>query len=108
MVGLWWIFSALVCSATRHEHLAVLREIYGYKMFSGRGARDLNTWLETEAEGACSGEDLALRFVKRCRATQTILPGVTAIEQLCADALVAAKRHSAAWDDDDLEVIITQ
>ena len=25
---------------TRHEHLATLREQYGYRMFSGRGARD--------------------------------------------------------------------
>jgi hypothetical protein len=68
----------------------VLRGIYGYKMFSGRRARDLNSWLETEAEGARSAEDLALRFVERCRATRTILPGVTVIERLCADALVAA------------------
>ncbi len=34
---------------TRHEHLAALRELYGYKMFTGRGSRDLKTWLESEA-----------------------------------------------------------
>ena len=37
---------------TRHEHLAALRDIYGYKMFSGRGARDLKAWLVREAEVA--------------------------------------------------------
>jgi len=26
---------------TRREHLAALREFYGYKMFTGRGSRDL-------------------------------------------------------------------
>lgn len=37
---------------TRHEHLAALRDIYDYKMFTGRGSRDLKAWLEREAETA--------------------------------------------------------
>ena len=78
---------------TRRRHLADLRAIYGYKMFSGRGARDLKSWLEAEAETARSNEDLARRFVEECRRTQTILPGMSVIERLCADALVAAERR---------------
>jgi hypothetical protein len=78
---------------TRQQHLQELREIYGYKMFSGRGARDLKDWLEREAETARSNEDLARRFVDECRRTQTVLPGVSVIERLCADALVAAERR---------------
>ena len=78
---------------TRHEHLAALREIYGYKMFAGRGARDLKAWLEEAAETSRSNEDLARRFVEQCRETQIILPGVTVVERLCADALVAAERR---------------
>ena len=81
---------------TRHEHLAALRDLYGYKMFTGRGSRDLKVWLERTAETARSNEDLARRFVEHCRATQTILPGITVIERLCADALVAAERRIAA------------
>lgn len=77
---------------TRREHLADLREIYGYKMFSGQGARDLKTWLVREAETARSNLDLARRLVENCRQTQTILPGVSVVERLCADALVAAER----------------
>lgn len=78
---------------TRREHLAALREVYGYKMFTGRGSRDLKAWLEDAAETARSNEDLARSFVEQCRATQTILPGITVIERLCADALVAAERR---------------
>lgn len=78
---------------TRHEHLAALRKTYGYKMFSGRRARDLKVWLEEEAEIAHSNKDLARRFVKECRCTHTILPGISIIERLCADALVAAERR---------------
>ncbi len=88
---------------TRHEHLAALRDLYDYKMFTGRGSRDLKDWLESEAETARSNEDLARRFVEQCRATQTILPGITVIERLCADALVAAERRIDARIADRLD-----
>lgn len=78
---------------TRQQHLHALRQIYGFKMFSGQGARCLKAWLEHQAETARSNEDLARRFVEECRRTQTILPGVSVIERLCADALVAAERR---------------
>ncbi|MDO8986386.1 Tn3 family transposase [Cypionkella sp.] len=88
---------------TRHEHLAALRELYGYKMFTGRGSRDLKVWLDGAAETARANEDLARRFVEQCRAAQTILPGVTVIERLCADALVAAERRVEARIADRLD-----
>jgi len=78
---------------TRRRHLINLRSIYGYKMFSGRGARDLKVWLEGEAETTHSNEGLVKRFIAECRQTHTILPGVSIIERLCADALVAAERR---------------
>ncbi len=81
---------------TRHEHLAILRDIYGYRMFTGQGARGLKTWLASEAEQARSNEGLARCFVEKCRTTQIILPGTTVIERLCADALVAAERRIEA------------
>lgn len=81
---------------TRQEHLDILRTLYGYRMFSGRGARDLKAWLDHAAEGARSNEDLARRFVEECRRARTILPAITTIERLCADALVAAERRIEA------------
>lgn len=81
---------------TRRRHLIDLRDIYGYKMFTGRGARDLTTWLENEAEGAKSNEDLARRFVEECRKKQIIVPAVSSVERLCADALVEAERRIEA------------
>ncbi len=78
---------------TRQEHLVSLRTHYGYKSFSGRGARDIKEWLSEQAEDARSSEDLAKRFVDECRRTQTILPAVSTIERLCADSLVAAERQ---------------
>src|SRR3546814_8261295 len=84
--------SSDVCSSDL-EHLADLRRIYGYRSFSGRGARDLREWIAREAEAATSNEDLARRFVAECRRTRTILPGSSTIERLCADALVEAERR---------------
>ena len=78
---------------TRRRHLIELRSIYGYKMFSGRGARDLKVWLGSEAEIASSNEDLVKRLIRECRRTKTILPSISTIERLCADALVAAERR---------------
>lgn len=52
---------------TRHEHMASLRQLYGYRTFSGRGARDLKLWLDGQAEHAVSNEDIARRFVEECR-----------------------------------------
>lgn len=57
---------------TRQQHLEALRAIYGYKMFTGRGSRDLKTWLEGEAEVARSNEDPVRRFVAQFSRT---LPG---------------------------------
>ena len=81
---------------TRREHMAELRRIYGYRMFSGRCARDLKLWLEQEAEGSHSNEGLARRFVEECRRRQVILPGLSVLERLCAGALVAAERRIEA------------
>ena len=81
---------------TRLEHLAILRSVYGYKTFSGRGARALKAWVADQAELARSNEDLARRFVDQCRQFQTILPAISTIERLCADALVGAERRIEA------------
>lgn len=52
---------------TCQPHLHAIRQIYGFKMFSGQGARCLKAWLEQEAETARSNDDLARRFVEECR-----------------------------------------
>ena len=85
-----------VRSETRHEHLADLRRLYGFRSFSGPAARELGDRLREEAQRARSNEDLVRRFIDACRRTRTILPTTTTIERLCADALVDAERQSEA------------
>ena len=78
---------------TRQEHLVALREIYGYRMVTGKRVRRMKSWLAERAEAAGSGEDLVRGFVEECRRRLVILPAMSTIEQLCADALVAAERR---------------
>lgn len=87
------LVSYAVRRQTRQEHLQTLRSVYGYRSFSGQSARSLKEWLSSQAEDARSNEDLARRFVDECRRRQTIVPGISTIERLCADALVAAERQ---------------
>ena len=78
---------------TRQEHMTALRSIYGYRTFAGRTARNLKVWLDGQAEEARSNEELARRLVEECRRRQVILPAVSTLERLCADAAVAADRR---------------
>ncbi|WP_433850758.1 Tn3 family transposase [Brucella pseudogrignonensis] len=93
---------------TRQQHMQALHEIYGYKAFAGRGARELRDWLFEQAEDARSNEDLAQRFVMQCRNTMTILPAVTTIERLCADALVASERRIETRIADRLDIDVCE
>ena len=70
---------------TRRDHLMILRNVYGFKNFTGRGAAELRQWLLDQAFQAPSNLDLAERFIRRCRETQTILPSISTIERLCAE-----------------------
>ena len=69
-----------VRSETRHEHLAELRRLYGFRSFAGGAAHELGDRLREEAPRAQSNEDLVRRFVEACRHTRTILPATTTIE----------------------------
>ncbi len=79
--------------STRHEHLDALRKTYGYKSFTGKRVKRMKAWLGQQAEAAESSEGLVRAFAEECRQRQIILPGVTTIERLCTDALVAAERR---------------
>ena len=83
-------------SETRHEHLAELRRLYGFRSFAGGAAHELGDRLREEAPRAQSNEDLVRRFVEACRHTRTILPATTTTERICADALVDAERRTEA------------
>lgn len=56
-----------------------------------------------QAFHAPSNLDLAERFIGWCRETQTILPGISTIERLCAEMLVKAERQIDAAIADKID-----
>jgi TnpA family transposase len=78
---------------TRHQHMDALRKIYGYRSFSGEIAEKIKRWLGDQAEYATSNDNLARTLMEECNRISVILPAITTIERLCADALVAAEQR---------------
>ena len=60
---------------TRQQHMDTLREIYGYKTFTGRGARDLREWTFGQAEGHCCkvSDEAAFCLIQRPYISKTLL-----------------------------------
>jgi TnpA family transposase len=79
-------------SVTRYEHLRALQQHYGYCSFH-RFKTEFVLWLKQAAIETRNNSELAVLFVEECRKRKIILPGITVIERLCADARVAAERE---------------
>lgn len=79
-------------SATRYEHLRALQQHYGYLPFH-RLEAEFVIWLTQAAIETRNNVELAALFVQECRRRKLILPGITVIERLCANARVTAERE---------------
>lgn len=77
---------------TRYEHLKILQKIYDFRLFH-TCELEFTSWLKHTAIETRNGFELAELFVQECRNCKIILPGITVIERLCADARVAAERE---------------
>lgn len=79
-------------SVTRYEHLRTLQQNYGYLSFH-RFEDEFVIWLTQAAIETRNNAELAELFAQECRKRKIILPGITVIERLCADARVAAEKE---------------
>ncbi len=79
-------------SQTHYEHSVVLQKTYDFLSFH-RFEAEFIIWLTQAAIETRNNAELAAVFVQECRKRKIILPGITVIERLCADARVAAERE---------------
>ncbi|MFN7365308.1 MAG: Tn3 family transposase [Alphaproteobacteria bacterium] len=79
-------------AVTRYEHLKILQKFYNFRLFH-TCEPEFISWLKHTAIETRNGFELADLFVQECRNCKIILPGITVIERLCADARVAAERE---------------
>lgn len=77
---------------TRYEHLKILQKSYDFRPFHACEPEFIS-WLNQAAVETHNGFQLAELFVQECRNRRIILPKMTIIERLCADARVAAERE---------------
>lgn len=86
------IFGFTYKPVTRYEHLKILQKSYDFRPFH-TCEPEFISWLNQAAVETRNGFQLAELFVQECRNRRIILPKMTIIERLCADARVAAERE---------------
>ena len=80
--------------ATRYLHSSALRDLYGFRPFTGQLRAELTDTLATAAMGMMEGGMLASAMVEEMRRRKIIIPGISVVERLCADILVEAERRA--------------
>lgn len=87
------ILQYAVREETKRQHAEKLCQIYNLSPFAKIDQTAFKSWLKETAIDTRSNAELAELFVGECRKRRIILPGITVIERLCADARVSAERE---------------
>lgn len=80
---------------TRYEQLGALRDVFGFQSLSRPLRAELQEWLLPVALTTTSGAHLARILLDEFRRRQIIVPGISLIERMAAQALLLAERHVA-------------
>lgn len=80
---------------TRYEQLDTLRDLFGFMPLSHPSRVELQRWLLPIAMTTTSGASLARLLMEEFRGRRIIVPGISHIERMVAQALLDAERHVA-------------
>ncbi|NJN37297.1 MAG: DUF4158 domain-containing protein [Nitrospiraceae bacterium] len=80
---------------TRYEQLGAVRDVFGFQSLSRPLRAALQEWLLPVALTTTSGAHLARILLDEFRRRQIIVPGISLIERMSAQALLLAERHVA-------------
>lgn len=80
---------------TRYEQLDALRDAFGFTPLSRPLRTTLQEWLLPIALTTTSGARLARLLLDGCRRRRIIVPGISSVERMVAQALLDAERHVA-------------
>jgi TnpA family transposase len=80
---------------TRYEQLDALRDAFGFTPLSRPPRKTLQEWLLPIALTTTSGATLARVLFDECRRRRIIVPGISSVERMVAQALLDAERHVA-------------
>ena len=82
--------------ATRYEQLALIKQRHGYRDLTHPLRAEIAPSLAGEAIGVVDGRILIDRLIARLRAERIVIPGVTVVERMAAEAMLAADRQVVA------------
>ena len=82
---------------TRYDQLAAIKMRFGFRDLSRPLRADLMTWLSREAETLIDGRVLLDRLLTEMRARRIVIPGLSVVERMAAEAM---HRADAAIDAD--------
>jgi TnpA family transposase len=99
---------------TRYEQLDTLRALFGFEALSQPSRAALQAWLLPVALATTSGVEVARLLLAEFRDRRIIVPGVSLVERMAAQALLSAERHVAglltrglsARQRDELEALL--
>ena len=77
---------------TRREHLMELQSLFGFKSFTTEDYVDAIDQLEELAKQTDRGPVLASALIKKLRTSNVLVPALTLVEQICAEAITNANR----------------
>ena len=78
---------------TRYDQLATIKARFGFTDLSHPMRARLRPWLEHEAIGLTDGRVLLERFLDELRSRRIVIPGISVVERLAAEAMFAAERR---------------
>lgn len=77
---------------TRYEHLAALRSRFGFSDLTDSTKADLKHWLAPIALKTTDGHAVLVALADEMRRRRIIIPGVSVVERLAAEAMHAAEK----------------
>lgn len=80
-------------AATRSEHLDILRRAYGFQEMTQPHRAELLNWVRGMAIASPKARPLVFSLAEEMRRRRIIIPGVTVLERLVAQALHQAESH---------------
>ena len=84
---------------TRYDQLAAIKARFGFHDLTLSLRSDLRVWLEREAVGLTDGAMLLDRLLDEMRSRRIVVPGLSVVERMAAEAMVASETAMIAGFD---------
>lgn len=88
---------------TRYDQLLTIKARLGYIELASPTRTTLRAWLELEAVGLIDGRVLLGRLLDELRNRKIVIPGISVVERMAAEAMHAAESRIIADIDDRLD-----